>query len=95
MAEKEIQPQEVPKKQAVEQSSSPDDQGYLPGKSTWPEVVGLTAAEAEKKIKEEMPADTHVHVVPPDSFVTMDWRTDRVRIFVDSSGKVHKPPIIG
>ncbi|KAL8526881.1 hypothetical protein ACS0TY_015938 [Phlomoides rotata] len=69
--------------------------GYFPGKSAWPEVIGLTREEAERKIKEETHANTRVHVVPPDSFVTMDYRTDRVRIFVDSSDKVVKAPTIG
>lgn len=65
------------------------------GKSAWPEVIGLTAEEAERKIKEETSANTRVHVVPHDSFVTMDFRTDRVRIFVDSSDNVVRSPTIG
>ncbi|ONK76903.1 uncharacterized protein A4U43_C02F1090 [Asparagus officinalis] len=44
-----------------------------PSKSSWPEVVGLTAGDAEKKIKEDMP-DARVQIVPPDHFVTMDFR---------------------
>ncbi|KAJ4704634.1 subtilisin inhibitor-like [Melia azedarach] len=63
-------------------------------KTTWPELVGSTAEEAEKKIKEEKPGAL-VHVVPPNSFVTMDFRRNRVRLYVDSSGKVERPPSIG
>ncbi|KAG8376932.1 hypothetical protein BUALT_Bualt09G0115500 [Buddleja alternifolia] len=97
MDEKETQPAQVSEKQFVELSSAPNEGGigYLTGKSTWPEVVGLTAEEAMKKIKQEMPSAIHIHVVPSDSFVTMDFRTDRVRIFIDSSGKVFKQPTIG
>ncbi|KAK3034252.1 hypothetical protein RJ639_032187 [Escallonia herrerae] len=63
-------------------------------KTIWPELVGLTPEEAEAKIKKEMPRAT-VYVVPPNHFVTMDYRTDRVRIYVDSAGKVANPPRIG
>ncbi|TXG58654.1 hypothetical protein EZV62_016483 [Acer yangbiense] len=63
-------------------------------KREWPEVVGLTAEEAEKKIKEDKPG-VHVHVVPSNCFVTMDFRQDRVRLFVDDSRKVERPPMIG
>ncbi|KAL9426226.1 hypothetical protein AB3S75_033076 [Citrus x aurantiifolia] len=61
---------------------------------TWPGLVGLTAEEAEKKIKEERPG-AQVQVVPPNSFVTMDFRHNRVRLYVDSSGKVERPPSVG
>ncbi|GJV66900.1 subtilisin inhibitor-like protein [Tanacetum coccineum] len=47
-------------------------------KTNWPEVVGLTAEEVEKKIKEEMPRAT-IQVIPHDSFVTMDFKSNRVR----------------
>ncbi|CAK9159167.1 unnamed protein product [Ilex paraguariensis] len=60
-------------------------------KTSWPELVGLTAGEAEKKVKEDFPK-AEIQVVPPNHFVTMDYRTSRVRIHVDSSGKVERPP---
>ena len=63
-------------------------------KNSWPEVVGLSSEEAKKKISEDKPG-ANVQVVPADSFVTMDYRTDRVRVFVDSSDKVTKAPRIG
>ena len=63
-------------------------------KTSWPEVVGMTAEEAEKKIKEEMPRAT-IQVIPHDSFVTMDFNSNRVRLFVDSSQLVVKEPRIG
>ncbi|KAL5807083.1 hypothetical protein ACOSQ4_029816 [Xanthoceras sorbifolium] len=63
-------------------------------KREWPELVGLAAEEAEKKIKEEKPG-AHVQVVQSSCFLTMDFREDRVRVFVDESRKVERPPRIG
>ena len=63
-------------------------------KTEWPEVVGLTAEEAEAKIKEDAPR-LNVQVVPPGNFVTMDYNTGRVRIFMDATGKVKKTPKVG
>lgn len=56
-------------------------------KMAWLELGSLTVEEAERKIKEEMPW-AEIHVVHPNSFVTMDYKPNRVRIYVDSSGKV-------
>ena len=36
-----------------------------------------------------------VQVMPPGSMMTMDYRTDRVRVRVDAQGKVTSPPSIG
>lgn len=63
-------------------------------KTSWPELVGMKAEDAEKKIKEEMPGAT-VHVIPHDSMVTFDYVTSRVRIFVDLSQNVVREPRIG
>lgn len=60
-------------------------------KTSWPEVLGLPAKEAKEIILKDMP-DAHVAVVPVGSMVTMDFRTDRVRIFVDT---VAQTPTIG
>ncbi|KAF5750915.1 putative subtilisin inhibitor 1 [Tripterygium wilfordii] len=65
-----------------------------PGKSEWPELVGVTALEAENKIKEEM-IGAEVRVVQPNCFVTCDWKSNRVRLYIDTSGKVARPPRIG
>lgn len=65
-----------------------------PRKVAWPEVVGLSAEEAEKKIKEEMP-EASVQVVLADCFVTMDFRKDRVRLYLDSAGSVARPATVG
>lgn len=63
-------------------------------KDSWPEVVGMSSEEATKKIKEDKPG-ADVQVVPADAFVTMDYNTGRVRVFVDSNDKVAKAPRIG
>ncbi|KAK2440130.1 subtilisin inhibitor CLSI-I [Trifolium repens] len=65
-----------------------------PTKTSWPELVGVTAEEAERKIKEEK-SGAEIQVVPPDSFVTADYRTQRVRLYVDESNKVIRTPGIG
>ncbi|KAF5821124.1 putative proteinase inhibitor I13, potato inhibitor I [Helianthus annuus] len=70
-------------------------QQTLPSRKTnWPELMGMKAEDAEKKIKEEMPRAT-IHVIPHDSFVTMDFVATRVRLFVDSSQNVVKEPRLG
>nr|KAJ0204737.1 hypothetical protein LSAT_V11C500285340 [Lactuca sativa] len=68
----------------------PNKQGH----TTWPELVGMKAEDAEKKIKEEM-SGAMVHVVPQDTFLTMEFRSNRVRLFVDSSQNVVRAPRIG
>ncbi|BAF29992.1 subtilisin-chymotrypsin inhibitor CI-1B [Oryza sativa Japonica Group] len=61
------------------------------GKTSWPEVVGLRAEEAKKVILKDMP-DADIVVVPVGTPVTMDFRPNRVRIFVDT---VAGTPTIG
>ncbi|KAA0032671.1 subtilisin inhibitor 1 [Cucumis melo var. makuwa] len=67
-------------------------QPETPKNKVWLSLVSLTAEEAEKKIKEEMP-EVYVSVVPPGYgssgySMTSDLRFNRVWLFVDSSGKV-------
>ncbi|KAM0880589.1 hypothetical protein ACQ4PT_033474 [Festuca glaucescens] len=64
-------------------------------KISWPEVVGLSS-EAKKKIMEDKP-DASVDIIVLAGFVvvTMDYCSNRVRVFVDSSDKVIKCPAIG
>jgi hypothetical protein len=63
-------------------------------KGSWPELVGKTGEEAKAAIKKERP-ELDVHVLPNNSMVTMDFRTDRVRIFVDDHKKVTNAPKCG
>jgi len=52
-------------------------------KTSWPEVVGLSVEEAKKVILKDKP-DADIVVLPTGSPVTMDYRPNRVRIFVDT-----------
>ena len=65
-------------------------------KTEWPELVGLDGEEAKRKVMEERSDLSTIQIVPNNSMVTMDYREDRVRIFVDpKTNKVTKPPRIG
>ncbi|XP_058758641.1 subtilisin inhibitor-like [Vicia villosa] len=81
-------------KQQGTKSTNPSLEQPSSAKTSWPELVGVTADEAEKKIKEEMP-EARIQVVPPNTPVTYDYRLDRVRLFVDESSKVIETPTIG
>ena len=54
----------------------------------------MDGKEAEREIKNIDPS-LETHVLPQDAIVTEDYREDRVRIFVDTNGKVVKQPQIG
>ncbi|XP_071682094.1 subtilisin-chymotrypsin inhibitor-2B-like [Lolium perenne] len=60
-------------------------------KTSWPELVGKSVEEAKKVILKDKP-EVKIIVVPAGSIVTMDYRTDRVRLFVDTVVEV---PIVG
>ena len=65
-------------------------------RTEWPELVGKPGEEAREVIRATGgPGITTVDIIPEDSMVTQDFRTDRVRIFVDSSGKVARTPRVG
>ncbi|CAL1530892.1 unnamed protein product [Lymnaea stagnalis] len=61
---------------------------------SWPELVGKTFNEAAKKIKEDYP-EAQVIQVAENSMVTMDFRLERVRVFVNAAGVVVQPPTTG
>ncbi|CAF1464182.1 unnamed protein product [Rotaria magnacalcarata] len=60
---------------------------------SWPDLVGKDGNEVVEKIKRET-GFTQVHVVMPGSMLTMDYRTDRIRVHVDEQGKVQYPPTV-
>ncbi|CAF1605613.1 unnamed protein product [Adineta ricciae] len=60
----------------------------------WPELVGKDGREAVEIIKKDSGL-TNVPIVGPGMMVTMDYRTDRVRVHVDQQGKVASPPTVG
>ncbi|GLJ50559.1 hypothetical protein SUGI_1077120 [Cryptomeria japonica] len=64
-------------------------------KRSWPELVGADVEHAKAMVKQENPSVTPT-IVPEGSFVTCDYRQDRVRIYVNSeTNKVVSGPKIG
>ena len=61
-----------------------------PGKSSWPELVGLTATQ----IAQDRP-DVAVEVLPQGAPLMPDYNPRRVRVFLDLYGIVAKIPVIG
>lgn len=64
------------------------------GKPSWEKLVGRPGSEAKQAIEAFNP-DLTVQEVPEDSMVTMDFREDRVRVFVGKDGNVARPPKTG
>mmetsp|Transcript_23908 Transcript_23908/g.34289 ORF Transcript_23908/g.34289 Transcript_23908/m.34289 type:complete len:200 (+) Transcript_23908:169-768(+) len=67
-----------------------------PPKTSWPECVDepLTCEDCKKHIEEENhPEITMITVVPFDSFVTADYRLDRVRIFCNDTAVTTVPTV--
>ncbi|MFI5766687.1 serine protease inhibitor [Streptomyces sp. NPDC051563] len=62
----------------------------MSAKSEWPDLKGSPAQEARRQILAESP-QTEVQVVPEGSMVTMDFREQRVRLFV-KDGRVVRTP---
>jgi len=56
--------------------------------------VGKDAKEVQELIQKEHP-ELKVYIVPQDAAVTMDYRVDRVRLFIDSDGMVARTPHAG
>lgn len=63
-------------------------------KTQWPELVGKTFEEAKTAILQDKPT-LNVLSVPEGSMVTMDWREDRVRVYVDDNNVVKTTPSVG
>mmetsp|Transcript_4695 Transcript_4695/g.9626 ORF Transcript_4695/g.9626 Transcript_4695/m.9626 type:complete len:102 (-) Transcript_4695:145-450(-) len=76
----------------VSLGSKPSSNGALVHE--WPSLKGAKSDYAKVVITDERP-DVNVFVVPKDAMVTMDFREDRVRLFVDKDEKVVRVPRIG
>ncbi|PIA54668.1 hypothetical protein AQUCO_00900912v1 [Aquilegia coerulea] len=63
-------------------------------KTEWPELIGLTVEEAKEKILLDKPRVVF-QVVPPGHFVTMDFNTRRVRLYLDASERIARAPQVG
>ena len=62
--------------------------------TSWPSLVGRSVVEAVAELKAAHPLLTVVSV-PENSFMTMDYREDRVRVMHDAQGKVSQVPRTG
>lgn len=67
--------------------------GAAAGKSSWPELVGTKGEEAVATIMKENPS-LKAHTINQGSFITMDHRRDRVRVWIDEQGVVTAAPKI-
>ncbi|KAJ4836291.1 hypothetical protein Tsubulata_008020 [Turnera subulata] len=63
------------------------------GKKAWPELVGAKGEEAAAIIEKENP-NVNAIIVLEGSPITLDYRCDRVRVFVDENGIVVSAPEI-
>ncbi|RDX74039.1 hypothetical protein CR513_46248, partial [Mucuna pruriens] len=64
------------------------------GKSSWPELVGVEGTVAEATIERENPL-VNAQIVPEGSSVILDFRCDRVWVWVNKDGIVKQVPHIG
>ena len=62
--------------------------------TSFPELVGIDGEVAKARLQKKFP-DFTIKTVPDGSMVTMDYRLDRIRIFVDKDRKVSQAPSIG
>lgn len=65
-----------------------------PQRTEWPELVATEAGRARDAILNERP-ELLVQTVDADAMVTMDFRNDRVRLFVDADNFVVRTPRVG
>ncbi|KAI3441986.1 uncharacterized protein J3R85_001562 [Psidium guajava] len=64
-------------------------------KESWPELVGMNGDVATGIILRENPAVSMAPMVKEGSFVTADFRCDRVWVWVDGSKLVTQVPRVG
>lgn len=60
---------------------------FCVGSRPWPELLGKPGTEAKAIIEGRRPG-CKVHVIREGSSVTHDYRTNRVRVYVDKDGIV-------
>lgn len=63
----------------------------MSNKGEWPEAVGLSGEEAKNIVLQD-DSTINVQVLDENAPTTRDFRTNRVRIFVNADGVVVKPP---
>ena len=62
--------------------------------NTWPHLVGTDGASASSHIWLDRPG-LNIQTLSVDDFATADFREDRVRVRLDSNGKVATEPKVG
>ncbi|KAI3913585.1 hypothetical protein MKW92_043241 [Papaver armeniacum] len=65
-----------------------------PGKSSWPELVGYNG-ETAARIIERQNRNVNASVLLEGTPTNLDFRCDRVWVFVNKAGKVVETPTIG
>lgn len=68
-----------------------------PNSNSWPQLVGMLGTDAQEALQRALPG-ADVVLVPEGAAVTMDYRLNRVRIFVtdrSESGTVVRAPMRG
>mmetsp|Transcript_25780 Transcript_25780/g.43013 ORF Transcript_25780/g.43013 Transcript_25780/m.43013 type:complete len:112 (-) Transcript_25780:92-427(-) len=61
----------------------------------WPHLLGKSVDEARLEIKRDRP-EVQIISVSKNAIVTMDYRIDRVRLFVEEDGfTIARPPSVG
>ncbi|KAK1297733.1 hypothetical protein QJS10_CPB15g02000 [Acorus calamus] len=64
------------------------------GKTEWPELVGVKGDVAVATIKAENPS-LDVFTIKKGTIITKEFRSDRIRVWVDECGVVYEAPHIG
>ena len=75
----------------IKSSSTPESSSTTTG---WSHLVGIKGTEAQEYILKEHP-QKKVVIVKHNNPVTMDFSTERIRVFVDDSGNVVRTPTVG
>lgn len=81
---------------AISDCADSAEEGMLnmPEKSEWPELVGANAEESKAQLAAE--TGCKVYLVETGSVITMDYRTDRIRIWYDKdTGNIVRAPKVG
>ena len=87
-------------KKWIDEKMAEDEARKLDDTTTtkWPEkiLVGMSGEDAKTAVLDgdSTLLEENVHILPHDAMVTMDYREDRVRIFV-KDGLVVSQPIVG
>jgi len=81
--------------EATFEDMPPDQPLPATDKLAWPELVGEDADAAAATILAETQNQVQVFIIPEDSLVSADYRTDRVRVFINEENLVSRKPMIG